>query len=183
MNNKILVGGTILMLAVTSVLGQDNITSNPGPNDDQGRTYRANELSVDAFGTGSLGAYTINHVSNARVRHNIRFGAGAGINCFITRNLGIGGDVYSENTTGAFIDSASGNLILRIPLGESGLAPYVFGGGGYQFDLTKAAFGQAGAGLEFRFTPNVGLFVDARGVVPDKAKYYGVGRVGIRFAF
>ena len=183
MNKKILVGVTILMLAVKSVLGQDNATNNPGPNDDQGRIYRANELSVDAFGTGSLGAYTINHVSNARVRHNIRFGAGAGINYFFTRNLGIGGDVYSENTTGAFIDSASGNLILRIPLGESGLAPYVFGGGGYQFDLTKAPFVQAGAGLEFRFTPNVGLFVDARGVVPDKAKYYGVGRLGLRFAF
>jgi len=178
MKNKLMmIGGTILMLAAMPVLGQD--TANNNPND----LYRANELSLDGFGTASIGKYTLNHISNARVRHNTRLGAGAGINYFITRNIGIGGEAYSENTTGVFVDSASANLTLRIPLGQSGFAPYVFGGGGRHFDNLKEWFGQAGAGMEYRFTPHVGIFIDARGVLPDEAKYYGVARLGMRVAF
>jgi hypothetical protein len=180
MKNKMLVGGTILMIAATSALGAETV------NNDQGDYYRSGELSVDAFGTASLGQYTIEHSINyhaERVRHNARLGVGAGINYFITRNIGIGADAYSENTTGAFIDSASASLILRLPLGQSGFAPYAFGGGGRQFDMAEAWFAQAGAGMEYRFTPHVGVFIDARGVVPKETKYYGVARFGVRLAF
>jgi hypothetical protein len=177
MKNKMLVGGTILMLAVKSALGAETVSNN------QSDYYRSGELSVDAFGTGSLGEYTLDHLSNARVRHNIQLGVGAGANYFITRNIGIGADAYSENTTGAFVDSASASLILRLPLGQSGFAPYAFGGGGHQFDMGQMWFGQAGAGMEYRFTPHVGVFLDARGVVPNETKYYGVARLGLRFAF
>jgi hypothetical protein len=145
--------------------------------------YRCYELSVDAFGTASLGQYTIEHWSNSRVRDNTQGGAGVGLNYFITRNFGIGADAYSENTSGPFIDSVEGNLILRFPLGQCGLAPYVFAGGGNQFDLVKTYFGQAGAGLEFRFTRQIGMFVDARAVLPNETKGFGVGRLGMRFAF
>jgi hypothetical protein len=138
---------------------------------------------VDAFGTASLGQYTIEHLSGSRIRNNSGVGAGVGLNYFITRNLGIGADVYSENTGGPFIDSAEANLILRLPLGHCGFASYVFGGGGSQFDMAKTWFGQAGVGLEYRFTRHLGLFVDARGVLPDETKCYGVGRLGLRFAF
>jgi hypothetical protein len=183
MKNKMFIGGTILMLAAMSALSQDSVTNNSSLQYDQNKYYRANELSVDAFGSGSIGEYTINHLSSNRVRENTRFGAGAGINYFFTKNIGIGGDAYSENTTGAFVDSASGSLILRLPLGQSGFAPYIFGGGGYQFDMAKQAFAQAGGGMEYRFTRHVGVFIDARGVVPHETKYYGVGRLGLRFAF
>jgi hypothetical protein len=177
MKNKILVGGTILMLAATSALGAETVSNN------QSDYYRSGELSVDAFGTGSLGEYTITHASGDRIRKNILLGAGAGVNYFITRNIGIGGDAYSENTTGAFVDSASASLILRLPLGQSGFAPYAFGGGGHQFDMAQMWFGQFGAGTEYRFTPHVGVFIDARAVVPNETKYYGVARLGLRFAF
>jgi hypothetical protein len=177
MKNKMLVGGTMLMLAATSAWGAGTVSNN------QGDYYRSGELSVDAFGTGSLGEYTIQHLSGPSVRQNARFGLGAGINYFITRNIGIGGEAYSENTTGAFIDSASANLTLRLPLGQSIFAPYVFGGGGHQFDMAQLWFGQFGGGMEFRFTPHVGIFIDARAVVPNETRYYGVGRVGLRFAF
>ena len=145
--------------------------------------YRSNELSMDAFGTASLGKYTLNHLSNTRVRHNTRLGAGVGLNYFITRNIGIGVEAYSENTTAEFVDSASANLTLRLPLGQSGFAPYAFGGGGRHFDTLKTWFAQAGAGMEYRFNPHVGVFIDARGVVPDEARYYGVARLGVRLAF
>ena len=145
--------------------------------------YRCNELSLDGFATGSEGSYTIDHISNQRVRQNTHGGAGVGVNYFITRYVGIGADAYSENTTGTFIDNASGNLLLRLPLGESGFAPYAFGGGGQQFDAAKLTFGQAGAGMEYRFCHNIGVFIDARSVWPNETKYYGVGRAGLRFAF
>jgi hypothetical protein len=177
MKNKLMIGGTILMLAATAVLGAETVTSDPGD------IYRANELSVDGFGTASVGKYTIDHPSSARVRHNARLGAGAGINYFFTRNLGVGAEAYSENTTGTFIDSTSANLTLRLPLGQSGFAPYAFGGGGRHFDALKEWFAQAGGGIEYRFNPHMGIFMDARGVLPDKARYYGVARLGLRFAF
>jgi hypothetical protein len=181
--NKIIIGGTILMLAATSAWSQDNMSDNRSSTFDPGALYRGNELSVDAFGTASIGEFTLTHPSNDRVRQNTRLGAGAGINYFITPNIGIGGEAYSENTTGPFVDSASGNLILRLPLGQSGFAPYAFGGGGYQFDMTRLWFGQFGAGMEYRFTPHVGIFLDARAVVPTETRYYGVVRLGLRLAF
>jgi len=167
----------------TTTTTSDLMASDNGLHYDQTNYYRANELSVDLFGTASEGRYTLEHWSGPRVRQNTEFGAGAGLNYFITRYVGIGADAYSENTSGAFIDSASANLILRLPLGESGFAPYAFGGGGRQFDLGTVWFGQAGVGLEYRFSPHVGLLLDVRGVVPDETKYYGLARLGLRFAF
>jgi hypothetical protein len=173
MKNGRRIGGIILILAATSALAEENA----------GDLYRANELSLDAFGSASLGKYSIEHVSGSRVRHDTRLGAGLGLNYFFTRNLGLSADAYSEDTTGAFVDSLSASLNVRFPLGKSGFAPYVFGGGGYQFDLAEAWFVQAGAGMEYRFTPNIGAFVDARWVLPDETKYYGVARLGLRLAF
>jgi hypothetical protein len=183
MKNKMLIGGTLLMLAAKSALGAGNVSDNQGLQYDQGDYYRANELSADVFGTASIGEYTINHLSASRIRHNTQLGAGLGLSYFITRNIGIGADIYSENTTGALVDSLSANLILRLPLGQSGFSPYAFGGGGHQFDLAEKWFGQIGAGMEYRFTRNVGIFLDARWVLPEEVKYYGVARLGVRFAF
>lgn len=163
--------------------GANNSGSDKGVQYDQNDYYRGNELSLEGFGVGSLGGYTINNLSSRRVRQNSEFGAGAGINYFITKYVGVGVLAYSENTTGTFIDNVAGNLILRLPLGQSGFAPYVFGGGGHQFDGAKLWFGQAGAGIEYRFTRNIGAFVDVCAVWPNETKYYGVGRLGLRFAF
>jgi hypothetical protein len=158
-------------------------TANNDPDAVSTEYYRANELSLDGFATGSLGGYDINHISHNRIRHDTQGGAGAGINYFFTRYVGLGADAYSENTSGVFIDNAEGNLLLRLPLGQSGFAPYAFGGGGHQFDAAKLWFGQGGAGIEFRFCPHIGIFVDARAVFPNETKYYGVARAGLRFSF
>ena len=183
MKNKIIFGGVILMLAAKSALGAETMNDDADLHQGRGDDYRAHELSVDVFGTGSLGKYSLDHISGSEVRQNTRFGAGVGLNYFFTRNLGISGDLYSEDTSGAFIDSASANLVLRLPLGRSGFSPYAFGGGGYQFDLARVWFAQVGAGMEYRFTRHIGAFLDARWVVPDKTKYFGVARLGLRFSF
>ena len=167
----------------TTSSGSEAVAKGNGSQNEQPDLYRGNELSVDAFGTASLGQYTIEHPSNQSVRQDTKFGAGAGINYFITRYIGIGAEAYSQNTTGTFIDSASANLMLRLPLGQSGFAPYIMGGGGHQFDQTDFWFGQAGGGMEYRFCPNVGVFLDARAVWPNETKNYGVARLGLRFAF
>jgi len=75
----------------------------------------------------------------------------------------------------------SGSLIFRLPIGETGLAPYAFCGGGYQFDPVDTSFLHAGAGLEYRFTHNVGIFVDGRWVWSDRDRNYGLARAGFRF--
>jgi len=183
--NKLCLGGAILLLAAKSVWAADDQTNNVDASQPAATTdyYRPCELSLDGFGTASLGESTIDHATGYGVRHNTRLGAGVGLNYFFTRYLGLGAEADSENTDGVFLDSASGNLMLRLPLGNSGVAPYIFGGGGHQFGQTKQWFGQAGAGLECRFTPHVGIFIDARGVAPVETKGYGVARLGFRFAF
>jgi hypothetical protein len=167
----------VLLLATVTAFAEEGVKY------DASDLYRAKEVDVDVFGTAAVGKYTIDHLSGNRLRHNSRLGAGMGVSYFFNRNVGISGDAYSENTSHSFVDSASANLVVRFPLGTSGFSPYVFGGGGYQFDAVETAFVQAGAGIEYRFNPHVGMFVDARGVLPDKTKYFGVGRLGMRFAF
>ena len=75
------------------------------------------------------------------------------------------------------------NLIARLPILDTGVAPYIFGGGGYQFDEVAQKFAQGGAGLEFRFARHVGFFVDARYVFADRTQNYGLGRAGLRLNF
>jgi len=160
----------------TTATNQPNITANYP-------LYRAQELSIDLFGSGSVGQQTIDHITGNKIEHNGRLGAGAGLNYFFCRYIGIGGDAYTESTAHNFIDSASGNLIGRLPIGDTGIAPYIFGGAGHQFDQVEQTFGQAGGGVEFRFTHNFGFFVDARYVFADKTDNYGVGRAGLRLSF
>jgi len=145
--------------------------------------YHAQELSFDAFAAGTVGARTINHLSGDRIRRDGRLGAGVGVNYFFCRYLGIDGEAYSEGATHSFVRSASGNLIFRFPILETGLAPYVFGGGGYQFDDIRQGFGQAGGGLEFRFVRHVSIFADARAVFASRSEDYGLGRAGLRISF
>jgi len=177
MKNKLMMGGTLLLLAAIPAVAQDETNTN------QKSIYRANELSVDGFGSASLGKYTIDHLSGDRVYNNTRLGGGLGLDYFITRYIGLDAEAYTENGSPTFVDSASANLLLRLPLGQSGFAPYALGGAGYRFDNVKAAFGEFGAGIEYRFTPNWGVFVDAREVVPTETTTYGLARAGLKFSF
>jgi hypothetical protein len=145
--------------------------------------YRDTELSFDGFGALALDKQDINHISGDRIRRNSQFAAGAGVNLFFSKMVGIGADAWSENTTGRFIDNVSGSLIVRFPIGGTPLAPYVFGGGGYEFESVSQGFGQFGGGVEIRFNPHVGFFVDARYIVAARTDDWGLGRAGLRLSF
>ncbi len=192
MKKSILIQGALFILAAGTVLGADDMsttttTTTTGSNvhyDPHAEDlFRANELSLDGFGTVALGQQTLDHISRQRINQNARLGIGGGLNYFFTRNIGVGGEAYTENTSHNFIDDVSGNLIGRLPLGQSGFAPYIFGGGGHKFDPVEASFLQAGGGFEFRFTHNIGVFADARFVFINKISDYGLGRAGLRIAF
>ncbi len=189
MKKGTIITGTILMLGAGTLLRAQDMNSTTTTTttvvhqDDPLELYRDTELSVDFFGGGTLDEHDVNHINGSRIRENGRLGLGGGGSFFFVRYLGIEGEVYTENPNRQFINQTDGSLVLRLPIGETGLAPYVFGGGGHLFVPVATNFGHAGAGLEFRFTPNVGLFTDGRWIFTENIGNYGMGRAGLRIAF
>jgi len=177
MIKKLFTGSAILLLAATSALATHGDLQY-----DQTALYQAEEMTLDFFGTASLGRSSLEDISGETIDEDTDWGFGMGLNYFFTRCFGMGADAYLDNTSGSFVDSASLNLIGRFPLGESGFAPNVFGGGGYRFE-EELWFCQLGAGIEYRFNHNIGVFLDARWVLPEETDYYGVARLGLRLSF
>jgi hypothetical protein len=145
--------------------------------------YRSQELDLDLFGSGSLGEDTLEHLSESRFRHHSLWGGGGGLTYFFCRYVGVGGEFDAEGRSHQFVDSADGNVYVRVPILETGVAPYIFGGGGYQFEDFHQSFGQAGGGVEYRFCRHLGIFVDGRYVMANKSEDYGEARAGFRFVF
>jgi len=187
---RVLTGGLIGFASAAAMAADPTVTYDNPPHHDHDRdhdhydhVFRANEFSVDVFGTGSVGEYVVKHLSTDRVRDNGRLGWGLGVNYFFNRNFGLAAEGYTENAGHSFVDNASGSIVFRIPFDAARLAPYVFVGGGYQFDPIEQAFGHGGVGLEYRFVKNAGIFVDARYVLADDSQDFGLGRLGFRFSF
>jgi hypothetical protein len=164
--------------------------------------YFGNELSLDMFGSYWAPERGLGHVFETNIKGDRgRWGGGVGVNYFFTPWFGIGGDVnWSDHRGfgGPSTDWAMGNAIFRIPIGCSGFAPYVFGGGGRQFnglfhdDAGDVFAGKRyewvadlGAGIEYRFSPVVGIFADGRYIWHTENG--GIDRVclraGLRLAF
>lgn len=159
-------------------------TSTPRNYDESmdGSLYHANEFSIDGSVVGVLHEYDFN--AGGLHRRNYRFGGDAGANFFFTKYLGVGGDAFAltaHNST--FVDTATGNLIFRIPIGNTGLAPYFFGGAGYEFESIDQIVGGGGVGLEIRLVPHFSIFADARYLAAVKTPDYGFARAGIRLSF
>ena len=146
--------------------------------------YTANELSFDGFGSYIAGERKFSHLFQTSIRGDRGvFGGGVGLNYFFTRELGIGGDINMPADGGNLVDSMSGNLIIRIPIDPTGLAPYVFGGGGRGTEPQWQWFEQAGVGLEYRFNPLTGIFLDARYMFNNHTADELMLRSGLRFVF
>jgi hypothetical protein len=137
--------------------------------------FRDMEFQLDAFYTGFYGG--------KGTRFSTGSGGGFGLNFFFAKYFGIGYEAawYSNNGTAEHLPLA-GNFFIRYPICSLNLAPYAMVGGGAAWDGTCVGYGNVGGGLEYRFTPNVGLFADGR-------YFYGgpgnVGnfRSGLRIAF
>jgi hypothetical protein len=150
--------------------------------DREGDHFTANEFTVDLFASYLRGHAHGDEDSFFDEPEHGDWGGGIGANYFFTRYIGIGADTTIHANGGSFVDTASGSLIVRVPIEAISLAPYVFGGGGYDFQGDDQAFGQVGAGLEFRLNRHTGVFVFGRyswGVDSDLSLI----RSGLRFAF
>jgi opacity protein-like surface antigen len=166
--------------------------------------FRSNEWSLGLF--GSYGAAFDN---NTRAIGNHTWGGGVDGQYFPLQYLGfaVEGDFFNEIPRDRFGSTVTGNVILRYPLDIKfpglHLAPYAFGGVGGIFNEDNSSFhrfstfggfhhrdsdddvlGDAGVGLEYRFTPHIGLFSDARYNFVDGPKNnFLQTRFGIRYAF
>jgi hypothetical protein len=163
--------------------------------------YNGNELSLDMFGSYWAAERGLNHVFETNIKgERGRWGGGVGVNYFFTRYFGIGGDAnWSDHRGfgGPATDWVMGNAIVRLPICNSGFAPYVYGGGGRQFNglfredgevfagKRYEWFADLGAGLEYRFTPGLGIFGDARYMwhLKDGGVDRLALRAGLRLAF
>jgi hypothetical protein len=179
MKKIMIMSGTLLIcMAGASVRGDETITYKQDPD----AMYRASEFSLGAFGMGTVGEHTLDHFNGQNVSRHGRVGLGADLEYFFCRYVGIEAEAWSENPDRSFVNDLGGNLVGRLPIGNTGLAPYIFGGGGHSFVPVPATYGDFGGGLEFRFWQHASVFVDARYVIPDRLGNYGLGRVGLRFA-
>jgi hypothetical protein len=169
--------------------------------------FRSNEFSLGVFGSYGVGFY-----DNHRAIGNHAWGGGIDGQYFPLQYLGfaVEGDFFNEIPHDRFGQTVTGNVILRLPLDNYfptvHLAPYVFGGVGGIFNednsnnsfthVTPFGFGRhgrgsdddvlgdAGGGLEYRFTPHIGLFTDVRyNWVDGPRNDYMLTRFGLRYAF
>ena len=144
--------------------------------------FNANELTLDLFGS-YLGRER--HFTDFP-DHSIRrgtWGGGVGANYFWTREVGIGVDTSFQDGGRRFVDHVSGSLIVRLPIETVHLAPYVFGGAGYEFEPVYEWSAHLGGGLEFRFNPKTAVFADARYIWSDRTGDQCLVRAGFRLAF
>ena len=169
-----------LALAVPTAFPQTN-TDPPRRSVD---LFRANEFDLDLFGSYLNREGKFGDLLDTSTSHGT-WGGGVGGSYFFTRMLGLGADVNFSAHPGRITDQVTGNLLLRIPIGSSGFAPYIFGGGGRTFSPDWEWVYGGGVGVEFRFNRQFGIFADGRflwsNVSTDNDR--GLVRAGVRVAF
>lgn len=116
--------------------------------------------------------------------HIIRNGAGGGFgfNYIFGRYFGIGVENYWTSNNNPTSYHLNGYGILRYPIESLHLAPYALVGGGAGLGSFSYGYFNVGGGLEIRFTPNIGTFVDSRWYVGNPANGADL-RAGVRLSF
>ena len=186
MKTCILAAAIVGSLSVTCCVSAQDYSSSSTNNIDNAKIspdqiYRKQEIDVDLFGSSAISEQNLEHAPDFRKR--TLWGGGGGVTAYFFRYLGVGGEYNADVHGSSFFDSAGGNIYLRLPICHTGLAPYIFGGGGYQFQEVRQSYEDGGAGIEFRFCKNFGVFADGRWVFSEHTSDSGLARVGVRFSF
>jgi hypothetical protein len=151
-----------------------------------GPLYNSQEVALDLFASYLSPEGRVGDLFETNIRNGF-WGGGAGLNYFFTRELGIGADfnISSKPDDLNLVDQVTGNFIARLPLGNTGVAPYLIGSGGRAMSPRYDWVYGGGVGLEMRFNPSTGIFSDARFLWSDRATAYDrlVIRAGVRLAF
>ena len=168
--------------------------------------FRSNEFSLGLFGS-----YGWTYNNNRAGIGDHAWGGGIDGQYFPLQYLGVSleGDFFNEIPGDFFGSTVTANVIFRYPLDNNfpgfHLAPYVFGGVGGLFNenntFTRIAtaghagelnrrhsddevLGDGGLGLEYRFTPHIGIFSDIRyDLVNGPKNNFLLTRFGLRYAF
>ncbi len=150
--------------------------------------FRDQELQLDVFANYM-------HGTHSAVSRDDGFGGGLGLNYFFTRYIGLGVDASANtlfrdkkgNNQHDGVFNSTGSLILRYPLelGSLCLAPYALGGGGVQTGAGSTLGSvHAGAGLEWRATPKLGIYGEGRYTwTTEHNEESTQARIGVRFLF
>lgn len=139
--------------------------------------YRAGEFQIDLFGSASVAS-----LRSVDDLNDHEAGAGFGVNYFFTRNFGLGYEVRGQARTikSDWLNEGGVSAFYRLPIGT--IAPYGVAGVGYEIlNLELRGNFYAGAGLEVRLSPRVGVFTEVRRVWEGPKKYDA--RAGLRFAW
>jgi hypothetical protein len=149
--------------------------------------YRQGEVTVETFAT-----HTFAMASPAAdlKSHDGIWGYGAGLTYFFHRNFGFGFEAVvldGGSPSSTTLDELSLNLTARVPLGQTGWAPYATLGGGRNIESGQY-LGHVGAGLEYRFTKvplidQVSVFAEGRYQWVRSDLDAAQVRGGIRFSF
>jgi hypothetical protein len=140
-----------------------------------------NQLSLDVFGTYHQAFETFGSQFDKSWKHGV-WGGGLGVNYFFNRYLGVGVDSYGDDK-GPVFNNVAGSVFLRMPIGETGLAPYIFGGIGEDFHPVGNFTEHAGIGVEFKINSHWGIFTDARYTYANKDGNSSLARAGLRYSF
>ena len=152
--------------------------------------YNAHEFNLDIFGTR---AFTSS--DSDRLFREDANGGGLGLSYFMTEYLGVGVEGALFETDGDTLGSTAINALLRLPLGDSGVAVHGLGGVGFIFnpddlsedhgDSESTLFeGHLGVGAEWRFNETFGVFADWRYTFSERDRSdFSQARLGMRFAW
>ncbi len=153
---------------------------NPAPK------YASQELSLDLFASYINPEGEFGDLFETNIRRGF-WGGGVGLNYFFTRIVGLGADfnISSKPDDLNLVDQVTGNLLVRLPIGNSGLAPYLIGSGGRAMSPRYDWVYGGGVGLEMRVNPTTGIFSDARFLWADESTADNrlLIRAGVRIAF
>lgn len=150
--------------------GATNTTASVSP-------YQAKELAVSTFAT---------YQATGQVAGDGRWGAGLQADYFVTKNVGLSLATSKDRfDDGGFFQNLSIGPVVRLPIKDTGFAPYVLGGIGFDFDHQNDRFYYAGGGVEYRFTQRVGTFTDVQYRWRDYLNKGGESlvRAGLRWTF
>ena len=109
-----------------------------------------------------------------------------GLNYFLTEEFGIGADFnISPKPDERNEDYILGNVFARLPIGATGLSPYVIGSAGRAMSPSWDWLYGFGPGLEYRFNALTGIFTDARFLWANESTSMNrlTIRVGLRLVF
>jgi len=192
-----LIASTLISLAGAGVAGEMVQTPSKHSFEPTPLCFAEREWQVDLFGV-----YAFTESDQERAIGDHAWGGGLGVNYFFQRNIGIGieGTILDPRRGRDAIGTAALNVFVRFPNDAACIAPYLYGGVGGIFNAERLnssdipgrsgqsdetnLLGHLGAGIEYRFTPNLGIFVDGRYTFVENAQNdFMAVRTGFRCTF